>query len=236
MGSPESLEAAEICAARSGSRGSARGRGRVLPQRIVFERVVHRGVPELASQGGREREVLYNGEQFTFTLAGGHEDTDALRCVTVAEESELPAEADAGVALVLNTSAGKARRWLRNAGHGRGEGFGAVVVPRRKAKVGERSTPRASRTRLAGGERGALNVSLKADRRGRRPRELRTISLRPRARLEITEDANVVAVLPGTRGASHGRGDPGPLGPQGSHRRQPRRQRRGTAPRKSPSI
>ena len=202
MGSPESLEAAEICAASlqlAGLRPGAED-GSFL-QRITFERVVHEGVPELTcTLADGSEQVLYNGEQFTFTLAGGHEDTDALRCVTVAEESELPAEADAGVALVLNTSAGKARRWLRNAGHGRGEGFGAVVVPRR-GKVGERSTPRPSRTRLAGGDRGALNVSLKgpiAEAAGRG--ELRTISLRPRARLEITEDANVVAVLPGTEG------------------------------------
>ena len=206
MGAPESLEAAEICSASLRLAGLRPGAadGSFL-QRIVFERVVHEGVPELAvSLADGSETVLFNGEQFTFTMAGGHEETGTLRCVTVDEESELPAEADVGVALVLNTSAGKARRWLRGAGLGRGEGFGAVIVPRR-GKIGERSTPRASRTRLAGGERGALNVSLKgplAEAAGRG--ELRTISLRPRARLEITEDANVVAVLPGTQGHSMG--------------------------------
>ena len=64
------------------------------------------------------------------------------------------------MALVLNTSAGKARRWLRSGGLGRGEGFGAIVVPRR-GEPGERSVPRPSRTRLAGQKPGAVNVSLK---------------------------------------------------------------------------
>ncbi|MEC8511015.1 MAG: M20/M25/M40 family metallo-hydrolase [Planctomycetota bacterium] len=206
MGSTESLQAAEICAASLQLAGLQPGAddGSFL-QRITFERVVHEGVPELVcTLADGSETVLFNGEQFTFTMAGRHEDTGALRCVTVGEESGLPAEADVGVALVLNTSAGKARRWLRNAGHGRGEGFGAVVVPRR-GEAGERSTPRASRTRLAGGDRGALNVSLKgpiAEAAGRG--ELRTVSLRPRARLEVTEDANVVAVLPGTEGHAIG--------------------------------
>ena len=104
MGSPESLEAAEICAASlqlAGLRPGAED-GSFL-QRITFERVAHEGIPELTcTLADGSEQVLFNGEQFTFTLAGGHEDTDALRCVTVAEESELPAEANAGVALVLN--------------------------------------------------------------------------------------------------------------------------------------
>ena len=60
--------------------------------------------------------------------------------MVVAEEDDVPAEASADVALVMSTSAMRSRRWLSAAGHGRGEGFGMIVLPRR-AEPRERSTP-----------------------------------------------------------------------------------------------
>lgn len=202
MGSPESLRAAELCAASFERAGLAPGaKDGTFLQRITFERTIYDEAPELTcTLADGSETVLFNGEQFTFTASGAPADSGELRCVTVNEEADLPSEPDAGVALVLNTSAGKARRWLRSGGLGRGEGFGAIVVPRR-GEPGERSVPRPSRTRLAGQKPGAVNVSLKgpiAEVAGRG--ELKSISLRPKARLEQTQDANVVAVLPGTKG------------------------------------
>lgn len=202
MGTPESLRAAELCAETFERMGLEPGAedGTYL-QRIPFGRTVFESAPELVcTMASGEEVTLFNGEDFRFQSASLVRDAGPLRCVTVAEEEQIPEKADPEVALIFGTSAGKARRWLKAAGHDRGAGFGAVVVPRR-GKPGERSVPRTSPMRPITSPVGGLNLSLvgtigDAAREG----QLASIHFKSNATHETADDANVVAVLPGTEG------------------------------------
>lgn len=207
MGSPESMRAAEHCAAALAAMGLAPGAADgTYFQRIPFGRALFEGVPELVCtlDDGTER-TLRNGEEFTFQSAALAEDTGPLRCVFVAEESDVPAEADAGVALVFGTSALKANRWLEDAGHHRGAGFGAVVVPRR-GRAGEPEVPRSGPMRPLTSDRGTLKLSILGDAEALASAgRLASIRFVSHAAIERQDDANVVAVLPGTDGHPRGK-------------------------------
>lgn len=203
QGSFESMVAARYCAARLEAAGLAPGAadGTFL-QRIDYERTVHSAAPELELLGadGAVLATLANGVGFTFAASGHPADIEGARCVYVADEESIPAEADPAIALVMETSARRARGWLETAGHGDGSGF-ALVLTRKKTRERDRDpvVPRTGRWRLAGAGSGRLSVSvtdkgaaaLLGDRAAAR------LAFRSHAALETAVDANVVAVLEG---------------------------------------
>jgi len=62
-----------------------------------------------------------------FDPIGAAASTDKLRVLMVEEIEDLPAEADAGVALFLSGSSREGRKWLSERGHEGGAGWGAVL-------------------------------------------------------------------------------------------------------------
>ena len=200
MGSEGSHATARYLAARLEAAGYAPGAedGSYL-QRIPLQRLVYDGVPELRVKVSGEEQVLYNGEAFTFSARGAlAEAPGPMRVVVVAEEDDVPAEASADVALVMSTSAMRSRRWLSAAGHGRGEGFGMIVLPRR-AEPRERSTPQGGPLRPVTADGGsAIQVSLRGEWSGRfSAGEVTEVTLVPRARAEEGVDYNVLGFLQG---------------------------------------
>ncbi|MEL6431930.1 MAG: M28 family peptidase [Planctomycetota bacterium] len=201
LGSEESMVAAAYCAARLEAAGLRPGAadGTWL-QRIPCQRTVYDEVPELAlTLNGGDAETLAYGAGFTFR--GRASDVDGLACVYVEEENEVPETARADVALVFLTSAGRARRWLKSAGHPGGAGFGLVVVPNTRAKVGAPARPRPGSMLPAGG---AATLPAQIAVRGEaaslfEDHAVESIALETHGRVERRDDANVVGVLPGTR-------------------------------------
>ena len=200
MGSDESLVAAQYAARALEAMGvQPGGEDGTYFQRIDLFRQVYTGPSELhvvATNG--DKETLYFGEGFTFDSAAAALGTGDLTCVLVTEEEELPEEADPNVALVFQTSAGKASRWLRNAGHSRGAGFGLVIIPREKSEPGEKSTKRSGPLRAAVSSRGGIVAKMKGAWAGRAYNgELATVRFAPVATSEKRFDVNVIGLVPG---------------------------------------
>ncbi len=200
MGSEGSHATARYLAARLAAAGFEPGAGEgSFLQRIPLQRVTYSGVPELQVKGKGLDEVLYNGESFTFTSRGAVPgEPRSFKVQVVREESDVPAEASAGLALVMTTSAMKSRRWLSDAGHGRGEGFGMIVLPR-KAKARERSTPQGSSLGpVSSSGAAAVQLSLRGEWSERfSSGEVEEITLDAKASVEEGEDFNVVGFLKG---------------------------------------
>ncbi|MBL6757246.1 MAG: M28 family peptidase [Planctomycetes bacterium] len=200
MGSEGSVATARYLAARLAAAGFEPGASEdSYLQRIPLERVTYSGVPELRVQGKGLDEVLYNGESFTFSSRGSVPgEPRTFRVQVVREESDVPEEASGDLALVMTTSAMKSRRWLSDAGHGRGEGFGMIVLPR-KAEARERSTPQGSSlgpARDGGGS--SIQLSLRGEWSERfSSGDVREVTLDAKASVEEGEDFNVVGFLPG---------------------------------------
>lgn len=200
MGSEGSHATARYLADRLAAAGFEPGAGEdSFLQRIPLQRVSYSGVPELRVKGKGLDEVLYNGESFTFAARGtvpGEARTYQVRVVR--EASDVPAEASADLALVMTTSAMKSRRWLSDAGHGRGEGFGMIVLPR-KAKARERATPQGSSLGpVREGSGSAIQLSLRGEWSERFSEgEVDEITLDAKASVEEGEDFNVVGFLRG---------------------------------------
>ena len=200
MGSDESLVAAQYAARSFEAMGvQPGGEDGTYFQRIDLFRQNFTGPSELhlvATNG--DEETLYYGEGFTFDSAAAALATEDLKCVLVTEEEEVPAEADASVALVFQTSAGKAARWLRNAGHSRGAGFGLVIVPRENSELGERSTKRSAPLRPAVSSKGGIVAKMKGPWGGRAYQgDLATVRFVPVATSEKRFDVNVIGIVPG---------------------------------------
>lgn len=198
MGSVESFVAARYCAERLEAMGFRPGAedGTYL-QRIRMGRAGYSGVPELhlTTRDG-DRVTLYYGEAFTFQSSNLVEATESLSCATVEEADQLPSEGDAHLAIIAPT-AGRARRWLREAGLSSSD-FGMLIVPR-KASEGDRAMPKPD-----GGMRpvesgiGGLEISIVGEWGARvASGEIESIRFEPHAEHEYRDDANVVAILEG---------------------------------------
>ena len=206
MGSDESLVAAQYAARAFEAMGVQPGaKDGTYFQRIDLFRQVFSGPSELhlvATNG--DVETLHYGEGFTFDSAAAALETGDLTCVLVAEEEDVPAEADSSVALVFQTSAGKATRWLRAAGHNRGAGFGLVIVPRRQSELGERSTKRSGPLRPAVSSKGGIVAKMKGPWGARAYNgELATVRFVPVATSETAFDVNVIGLVPGAGTEAH---------------------------------
>lgn len=200
MGSEGSHVTARYLAGRLEAAGFSPGAadGTFL-QPIPLERLVYDGVPELRVKRGGREEVLYNGEAFTFAARGRMPvEPPALSVRVVREEGDVPAEADPKLALVMGTSAMKSRRWLSDAGHGRGEGFGMIILPRR-AKARERTVPQGSGLQPAADDgEASVQVSLRGPWSERfAAGEVTEVRLDTRSRREEGVDYNVVGWLQG---------------------------------------
>ncbi|MDG1049178.1 MAG: M28 family peptidase [Planctomycetota bacterium] len=200
MGSEGSHATARYLAARLAAAGFEPGAGDgSFLQRIPLQRVTYSGTPELRVKGKGLDEVLYNGESFTFSTRGALPgEPQSFKVLVVGEASDVPSEASANLALVMTTSAMKSRRWLSEAGHGRGEAFGMIILPR-KAKVRERSTPKGSSLGpVASGGVSALQLSLRGEWSERFSKgEVTNVTLDAKAAVEEGEDFNVVGFLKG---------------------------------------
>ncbi len=200
MGSEGSHATARYLAARLAAAGFEPGAGEgSFLQRIPLQRLNYSGVPELLVKGKGLEEVLYNGESFTFSSRGAIPgEPRTFKVQVVREESDVPSEANAELALVMTTSAMKSRRWLSDAGHGGGEGFGMIVLPR-KAKARERSKPNGSSLGpVAAGGSAAVQLSLRGPWSERfSSGDVQEITLDAKASVEEGEDFNVVGFLKG---------------------------------------
>ncbi len=199
MGSDESLVAAQYCAQRLAAAGVKPGAADgTYFQPIELASVTFTAPPELKlTSSGGETATLQYGAGFSFQSAAAPVATGALRCVLVDAEDAIP-EPDRSVALVFATSAGRAKRWLRDAGAPNGSGFGLVIVPRANGEVGEPSKPRSTPPRPVESERGTLLATVVGDW-GQRAYdgELATVELVPNADIEARVDVNVVGVIAG---------------------------------------
>ncbi len=200
MGSDESLVAAKYVAERLMAMGVQPGAadGSYF-QRIEFFQETYEAPSELrvVAKNGEET-TLYYGEGFTFKAASAAQETQVLRCVTVAEAEDLPARADASVALVFKTSAGKARKWLEAAGTPGGAGYGLVVYSRKNSKVGERETKRSRGAR----QKPAVATPVTANIRGDWSKlayegEWASVQFVPNGVSESSFDVNVLGKIPG---------------------------------------
>ncbi len=199
MGSEESMIAARYCEQQLKAMGfGPGGADESFFQLIPFGRSTYDAPPELRIvTADGESHGIYYGEHFTFQTASLPATTGPLDCLLVSEEGDIPEEANPKIALVMGTSAGKASKWLREAGFPRGRGFGMVLVPRKRGG-GERKTPKPSRMRPVESSVGGLNVSVFGDL-GERAKagEFVTVQFESHAQNDRRNDANVVAVLPG---------------------------------------
>ena len=207
MGSAESMIAAEYCADRLEAAGLEPGAADgTFFQRIPFGRTVYAAPPELRLrfEDGSKLDLVH-GQGFTFRAGGVVSDAGGLRCVLVESEEDVPGDADRGVALVFKTSAGRARRWLRVAGHPDGRGFGLIVIPNDRAEPGEPEVPDRGRMLRVEETPGPVQASVIGDAAARVVAgDLASLSFVTFGEAELQDDANVVAKLPGTGGPEAG--------------------------------
>jgi len=207
MGSVESMIAAQYCADRLEAAGLEPGAADgTFFQRIPFGRTVYSAPPELRLrfEDGSKLDLV-NGEGFTFRAGGVVSDVGGLRCVLVESEEGVPGEADRGTALVFKTSAGRARRWLRDAGHDGGRGFGLIVIPNDRAEGGEPEIPDGGRMLRVDETPGPVEASVIGEAAARVVAgDLASLSFVTHGEAELQDDANVVATLPGTGGPEAG--------------------------------
>jgi hypothetical protein len=170
-------------------------------QAVPLERTRLRSAPRLAfvAADGARRELAHGVD---FDAPWSALRADALRLVVVRAAGDVPARADAAVALFLDGSSAERRRWLAEAGHGAGAGFGALLVPgSRRAGGGPGPAPWVGEYRRAApaGEpraAGAVRVHGPA-LEGLRASPPATIALSVEADVEPAMTANVVALVPG---------------------------------------
>lgn len=201
MGSDESLVAAQYAAQALEAMGVQPGaEDGTYFQRIDLFKQNYEGPSELhlVAKNGDET-TLYYGEGFTFDSAAAALETGDLQCVMIAEESDIPAEPDPSIALIFQTSAGRAAKWLRDAGFNRGTGFGLVIVPRKKSELGKgRSTKRAGALRPAVSAKGGIVAKMSGPWGSRAYEgELSTVRFVPVGTIERRFDVNVIGVVPG---------------------------------------
>jgi len=86
------------------------------------------GTPEFVLGEGEDAERLTEyGTTFSLRAFGDPKDTPTLSTLVVREYEDLPAEPDAGVALVMQSSRLRSTKWLEKRGHEGGAGWGLVV-------------------------------------------------------------------------------------------------------------
>lgn len=200
MGSPESLVAARYAADTLAAMGlePAAADGTYF-QRIDLFRQVYEAPSEIhaVTRDGKPLTLLY-GRDFTFESFTAALDTDVLQCLLIEEEEDIPEAADASVALVFATSAGKATRWLRNRGFNRGAGFGLVLIPRKSSDAGEVSTKSSGRMAPASSDRGGVVARLRGESaKLAYAGEFQSVRFLSKARTETQVDVNVLGLLPG---------------------------------------
>ena len=84
--------------------------------------------PEFILGEGEDAERLTEyGTSFSLRTYGDPKDTPVLRTLAVHEFEDLPAEPDAGVALIMQSSRMRSTKWLEKRGHDGGAGWGLVV-------------------------------------------------------------------------------------------------------------
>lgn len=199
LGSDESLAAAEYVAGRLEAAGIAGGAadGSYF-QDVPLVRLIYTEVPEIRVElASGDTEILYLGEHFSYQTGLVAPDGRTLRCVMVRRPEDIPAEADPGVALVLATSALRAKRWLADAGFPDGRGFGLRLVPK-KAKSRERIVPKPGRLDVRRDPAEPIQVSLRGGwseivSNG----EVKSVTFASHAVVEERRDVNVVGVLRG---------------------------------------
>ncbi|QDV07766.1 Aminopeptidase S [Planctomycetes bacterium Poly30] len=200
MGSDESLVAARYVAQKLEAMGFQPGASDgTFFQRIDLFKLNYTAPSELqvVAKNG-DRAILYYGGEFTFDSFSAAMGTEDLRCVYVEDEEDLPAAADPGVALIFQTSSGKARRWLRDAGFANGAGFGMVLYPREDGKVGEKSVKAPGRLSPVASAKGGIAGRIDGPWGNRAyAGELETVRFVPNAEIERRFDVNVVGFLPG---------------------------------------
>ncbi|MEM9380041.1 MAG: M20/M25/M40 family metallo-hydrolase [Planctomycetota bacterium] len=199
MGSDESLAAAEYVASRLEAAGLVGGadEGSFL-QEVPLVRRTYTDVPEIrATLASGETETLYLGEDFSFQTGLAAPDGRTLRCVMVRQPEDIPAEADPDVALILATSALRARRWLEEAGFPRGRGFGLRLVPK-KAKSRDRVVPGPGRLDSPRTQDEPVQVSLRGGwSEVMASGDVASVTFVSHAEVEEDLDVNVVGVLAG---------------------------------------
>lgn len=169
-------------------------------QAVPLERTSLASVPALTlvDADGTRTELVYGPD---FDAPWVAVDGRPLRLVVARKAEEIPAQAERDVALFVDGTTSERRRWLADARHGAGEGFGAVLSP---------GTQQPGRPRDRLSRVGALRRSEKEARRPEgtvrinhdaldrvRSGQVRTIELTVQAVLERVSTSNVVARIPG---------------------------------------
>ncbi|MCY2961562.1 MAG: M28 family peptidase [Planctomycetota bacterium] len=200
-GTPECDRAAAYLAEVLRAQGAdPAGDGGTFLQAVALERPRLKSTPRLAfvGPGDKRTELAYGPD---FDLPWNEAAADALRVVVAKTAKDLPAQADRGIALFLDASAGERRRWLADGGFGAGEGFGAILAPGSK-KAGRPRDPAS----MTGGLRRAGKEARRADGvirvHGEALERLRggsvlTIALHVEAEVERLTSSNVVGRIPG---------------------------------------
>lgn len=125
-GTPENEVAAEYLAAALKERGLLPGAGESFLQAVALQRIGSLEAPELVTSVGDQESISWPaGEAFDAIHPAAS--TGALRVLTIEKLSDLPEEADEGVALFLSSSSRSGRKWLKERGAERGAGWGAVL-------------------------------------------------------------------------------------------------------------
>ncbi len=202
VGTPGELRAAKYLAEQLALAGAEpAGDDDTFLQRVPLSRPVVTAGPELrARTDDAEADAAVYGRDYEVVVLGAA--SGQLRVSVATDEDEMP-EPDAAVAVLLDASWSRARRWLDAAGAPGGAGYGAVLLrgsdeprdPRpfrtagRLQLASEAEAPAVPWLRVHGELLGAL-----------RSGEVETVALTLEASREEVDAFNVVGILPG-RGA-----------------------------------
>ncbi len=198
-GSPQAQECAAYLAdvlARSGL--APAGDAGTFLQRVPLVRTSVSGLPQmrLLLDAG-DPVALGFGSDFTFQtppVPGTN-----LRLVVAKTAADVPKAASRDIALFLDAPAADRKQWLLDAHLGRGEGFGAVLVPGSEKPGKPRDTARAEGVeRGTAAESGFGIVRVNGDALARlRSGSVRAIDVDPHAVREDVRGSNVVACIRG---------------------------------------
>jgi hypothetical protein len=198
-GSPQAEECAAYLAgvfAREGLEPA--GDGGTYLERVPLVRTSASGMPQLRFhlERGEPLDLVF-GSDFDFRnppRAG-----EGLKLVVAKSAAELPAAADAKIALFVDASSVDRRRWLEEAGLGRGQAFGMLLVPG-NAKAGTPHSFESSGaiSRASAGDEPVATVRVNGSALERlRSGTVRTIDVEPHAARELVNGSNVVARIAG---------------------------------------
>jgi hypothetical protein len=196
-GTPEAVRAAEYLAQALKDAGvEPAGDGGTYLQRVPMGRIRYESVPQLAAWRDGRAEELRSGVDFDLQSGLPH-DGERLRVRVVQKAEDVPAKADATLALFLDGSMSERRAWL---GASKGAGFGLIVVPG-SSKPGASADDEPPRARSLSGDAARVQTAtvrahgklLERLRAG----EVREIALACQARFEEEPAFNVVGRIGG---------------------------------------